>query len=116
MQKNKSRSTERRHHIKVIRTVRSRDSGGFTISTITPSAPYWASVEPLSEKSRLDFQNVSVEASHRIVVDAAVVVEEGDKIEFNGREFLIKTIRRDSESRRDKILITEEIIPGQKKG
>jgi SPP1 family predicted phage head-tail adaptor len=98
-----------------MRVARTKDAGGFTVTAATPSGPYWASVEPLTEKSRLDFQNVSVSATHRVVIDGAVEADAGDKVGLDGREFLIKTVRREGERRRDKILLTEEIIPGQRR-
>ncbi len=98
-----------------MRVARERVAGGFATTTQTTGGPYWASVEPLSETQRVKFQSVSVEATHRITVDGSVEVDEGDKIEFDGREFDIITIQRAEEGRRDKIIITREIRPGQKK-
>lgn len=111
----KSRSTERRHRITVLRITRGRASGGYTEKSTEPSAPYWASVEPLTETQRVKFQSVSVDATHRITVDAAIQVSEGDRIEFQGRQFDVMTVRNADEGRRDKVIITQEIRPGQKR-
>jgi SPP1 family predicted phage head-tail adaptor len=112
---NKGRSTERRQRITVLRVARERAAGGFTEKSTTPTGPYWASVEPLTESQRVKFQAVSVDATHRITLDGAIEVDEGDRIEFEGRQFEVMTVRRVDEGNRDKVIITQEIRPGQKK-
>ena len=111
----KGRSTERRHRITVLHVERERAAGGYTEKSTAPSGPYWASVESLTETQRVKFQSVSVDATHRITVDGAVDVNEGDRIEFEGRQFEVMTVRREEERRRDKVIFTQEIRPGQKR-
>jgi len=111
----KGRATERNRRITVLRVERERAAGGYTEKSTAPSGPYWASVEALTETQRVKFQSVSVDATHRITVDGATEVNEGDLIEFEGRRFEVMTVRREEERRRDKVIITQEIRPGQKR-
>ncbi|GBU21077.1 hypothetical protein R80B4_00966 [Fibrobacteres bacterium R8-0-B4] len=111
----KGRATERKRRITVLRVTRERTEGGFAEPSETRNGPYWASVEPISESLRVKYQSVSVNASHSVTVDGAADVIEGDVIEFAGRRFDVLTVRRVDEGRRDKIIITQEIRPGQKK-
>jgi len=111
----KGRSTERRHRITVLRVERGRAAGGYTEKSTAPAGPYWASVESLTETQRVKYQSVSVDATHRITVDGAIEVDEGDMIEFDGRRFEVMTVRREEERRRDKVIFTQEIRPGQKR-
>jgi len=111
----KGRATERRFPIKILRTTRVKDDGGFTAASVTPCGPYWASVEPLAEKQRVLFQSESVEATHRVTVDGSVDVEEGDTIELNKLALSVMTVRREGERRVDKIIMAQEIRPGQER-
>ena len=106
----KSRSTERRHFITIER-IRTENENGYTVEKKDTSQYVWASVETLSEKQRLDYQNISVAATHRIVVNGYVDVNESDVIKFNNREFEILTIRDVDERGIDKMIITKEIRP-----
>jgi len=104
----KSRSTARRHRIAIIRTVRNNERGN--VSNIdTEVGTYWASVTPISETLRIQYQSQSVAATHSITIDGRADVRETDKIKFGNRDFEILTIKQVDESDRDKIIITREI-------
>ncbi|MDR2592999.1 MAG: phage head closure protein [Chitinispirillales bacterium] len=109
-QKYKSRSTNRRHRITVVRTTRTNDRG--VVKTVDEEVgTYWSSVTPLTEQLRIQYQTMNVKATHAIGLDGRVMVEEKDKIKFGDRVFEILTIKRVDELDRDQVLITEEIRP-----
>jgi len=108
-----TRATSRRHVITIIRISRENVSGDVEVreDIVTKC---WASVKPLSEAQRVKYQGISVMASHTISIDGAIDVrEDTDLILFEGRRFEILTIRNVDEINRDKIIITQEIRPGQ---
>jgi head-tail adaptor len=110
-QKFKSRSTARRHRISVIRTVRTNERG-FVKDEAKVIGTYWASVTPLTEALRIQFETMKVTATHSISMDSNVDVKETDKLKLgSGREFDILTIKRVDEGNRDLVIITEEIRP-----
>lgn len=109
-QKFKSRSTARRHRIAVIRTIRTNDRG-YVNDAETEIGTFWASVTPISEQLRIQYETMNVRATHSITVDGRTDVQETDKIKFGHREFEILTIKQVDENDRDKIIITEEIRP-----
>jgi len=108
----KSRSTARRHRISVIRTVRTNERG-FVKDEAKVIGTYWASVTPLTESLRIQFETMKVTATHSISMDSKVDVKETDKLKLDntGREFEILTIKRVDEGNRDLVIITEEIRP-----
>jgi len=104
----KSRSSARRHRIEIWRVIRTNDRG-YVEDKSQRIATVWASVEPISERLRVQYQTVSVAASHSITVDGSVAVLEADKIKFGERWFDILTVKQVDEGKRDKIIITQEI-------
>jgi len=106
----KSRPSARRHRIEIWRVVRDNERG-FVKDKSTKIAEVWASVEPISERLRVQYQSVSVAASHSITVDGSIDVKEIDKIKFGNREFDILTVKQVDEVKRDKIIISQEIRP-----
>lgn len=104
----KSRSTARRHKIEVWRIIRTNERG-YVADKDTKAATVWASVEPISERLRVQYQSISVNASHSITVGGNVDINEKDKIKFGNRTFDILTIKQVDEQDRDKIIITQEI-------
>jgi len=105
-----SRATGRRYVISVIRPVRTNERG-FVETVETEVGKFWASVTPISEQLRLQFQSQSVQATHSITVDGRADILESDKIKFGERLFDIQTIKQVDELDRDKIIITSEIRP-----
>ena len=110
----KTRPSAREHRITVMREQSVNESGSNVVKPV-PVGNYWASVAPLSERMRTQYQSISVAATHTITVGGKIDVKESDKIKFNGRDFDILTIKDADENRRDKVIITQEIRPGQKK-
>jgi len=106
----KSRSTARRHRIVIIRSVRKNECG-YVSDVETEIGSYWASVTPISESLRIQYQSQSVQATHSITIDGKTDVLETDKIKFGNREFEILTIKQVDENDRDKVIITQEIRP-----
>jgi len=106
----KSRSTARKHRISVIRTVRTNERG-FVKDKSEVIGTYWASVIPLTEALRIQFETMKVTATHSISMDSNVDVKETDKLKLGNREFEILTIKRVDEGNRDLVIITEEIRP-----
>jgi len=106
----KSRASSRRHVITVLRDTK-KNEHGYLVTLANIIGSYWASVTPISETLRLQFQSQSVQATHSITVDGRVDVLESDKIKFGNRIFDILTIKQVDENDRDKIIITSEIRP-----
>lgn len=109
----KTRPTARKHRIHVLR-VETQNVGGFIDKRETVAGEYWASVAPLSERMRTQYQTVSVLATHTITVGGDVDVREKDVILFKGRRFDIMTIKDPDESGRDKLIVTQELRPEPK--
>jgi len=108
----KSRPSARNKRVKIIRNFNVNESG-FVSATTTEYGPFWASVQPLTERLRTQYQSISVSATHSITIDGSINVLESDKIKFNDRIFDILTIKDPDENGRDKVIITNEIRPGQ---
>jgi head-tail adaptor len=64
---------------------------------------------------RTQYHTISVLASHTITVSGSVDVKESDRIKFKDRNFEIMTIKDPEENGRDKLIITMETRPGQRK-
>jgi len=109
----KSRASARKHRVKILRKQSIRE-GVHVVEVWEPIKECWASVMPLSERMRTQYQAISVVASHSITVAGSLDIMESDKIEFGSRRFDILTIRDAAENKRDKVIITQEIRPGQK--
>jgi SPP1 family predicted phage head-tail adaptor len=107
----KSRATARRHRISIIRTVRTNERG--VVKAVDEVVgTYWASVTPLTETLRIQYQTMNVRATHSITLDGRIDVQEKDKIKFGkDRIFEILTIKQVDENDRDMVIITEEIRP-----
>jgi SPP1 family predicted phage head-tail adaptor len=106
----KTNATNRKHRIAVIRTTRTNDRG--VVKAVDEEiGTYWASVTPLTEQLRIQYQTMNVKATHAIGLDGSVKVEEKDKIKFGARFFDVLTIKRVDEVDRDLVIITEEIRP-----
>jgi head-tail adaptor len=108
----KSRSTERRHRIEIFENDTAND-GGFVKGVKVSRGTHWASVYPLSASQLVKYRAVFVKATHIISVDARVTVTEQDEIVFKGRRFNVLTVENADERGVDKVIIAEEIRPGQ---
>jgi len=106
----KTRSTARRYRVTIVRTTRENERG-YVADVVKPVATVWASVLPVSEQLRIQYQSQSVVATHIITVDGRTNVLETDKIKFGTREFEILTIKQVDENDRDKIIVTSEVRP-----
>jgi SPP1 family predicted phage head-tail adaptor len=109
----KTRASARKHRIKILRSQQVNESG-YTVDKWVTKRECWASVKPLSATMRDKYQTISVAASHKITISGAIDVLESDKIQFGARRFDIKTVEKPDENSRDKVIITQEIRPGQK--
>ena len=107
----RSRSTDRRQKVMILRVVNANEDG-YNAAQEKKLGPYWASVNPVSERLRVQYQSISVSASHAITIDGRIDVQESDKILFGERSFDILTIKNVDENYRDKVIITQEIRPG----
>jgi head-tail adaptor len=108
------RSTENRYRIKVLR-IETRNVGGFVETTGTVIGEHWAGVTELSETLRTQYKTISVLATHAIVVGWKTDVKESDFILFNDRPFEIQTIKEMVDNGRYKLIITQEVRPGQER-
>jgi SPP1 family predicted phage head-tail adaptor len=91
----KKRPTHYRHRVYVQRKVITRDSiGGIDTSwRNTTDAPVWASVTPIKASQREEYRTINVDATHYIRMSARIgVIEDTDRINFDGRRFEILTI------------------------
>jgi len=109
----KTRASARKHRIELLRKRQKRE-GINVVEVWEPVRECWASVKPLSATMRDKYQSISVMASHTITINGAIEVLESDKIQFGNSRFDIRTVERPDETRRDKVIITQEIRPGQK--
>jgi head-tail adaptor len=111
---NKGRSSENRYRIKVLR-IETQNVGGFVETTGTIVGEHWAGVTELSERMRTQYQTISVLATHAITVGGKTDVRESDFILFNDRPFEIQTIKDMVDNGRYKLIITQEVRPGQER-
>jgi|GEM_PF-1670066 len=109
----KTRASARKHRVKILRKQLIRE-GIHTVEVWEPIRECWASVKLLSATMRDKYQAISVVADHEITINGAIDVVESDKIQFGNRTFDIRTVDKPDETRRDKVIITQEIRPGQK--
>jgi len=104
----KSRPSARKHKIILLRDEKKNESG-FIKTETKEHGPYWASVVPLSERLRTQYQSISVSATHTVTISGCITIYENDKIKFKNRILDILTIKDPDENGRDKIIITQEI-------
>ena len=109
----KSRSSNRRHRITVERLTRVQDSDGYLVTEKETLGPYWASVNPVSEKQRTEYQGIGTECTHIVRCDAKLDILETDQIIFKNRVFEILTAINIHEIERDAVITTKEIRPKQ---
>ena len=112
-QPTKSRSSNRRHRITVERLTRGQDADGYLVVEKETLGPYWASVNPVSEKQRTEYQGIGTECTHIIRCDAKLGILETDQIVFKNRVFEILTAINIHEIERDAVITTKEIRPKQ---
>jgi SPP1 family predicted phage head-tail adaptor len=109
----KTRPTARKHRIKILRVETVNESGFVSVKEVI-RGEYWASVIPLSERLKTQYQTISVAATHTITVGGDVEVREKDVVDFKGRRFDVLTIKDPDENGRDKLIITQELRPEPK--
>jgi SPP1 family predicted phage head-tail adaptor len=109
----KSRSTNRRHLITVQRITRTTNVDGDAVVAKSTIGPYWASVDPMNERQRVDYQTIGTECTHYIRCNGKLDIRETDNILFDGRVFEILTIVNLHEVDRDKLITTKELRPMQ---
>ena len=110
-QRRKSRSTNRVHRITVRRITRTTTADGDSIPEVKIIGSYWASVDPIREEQRREYQTIGTECTHFIRCDAKIDIKETDEIIFKNRKFEILTIIDLHEMGRDKLITSKEIRP-----
>ena len=93
------------------RLTRTTSADGDAIVSVTTQGPYWASIDPISERQRHEYQVINTECTHFVRCDARLDIRETDEISFKGRNFEILTIVDLHEYERDKLITTKEIRP-----
>lgn len=108
----KSRSTNRRHRLEVQRSSRVNEQG-FVVTAYTPVGTYWGTMDPITEKQRVQYHSISSEVTHFARVNGQADVEEKDRLFFKGRYFEVLTVVNINELDIEKLITTKEIRPGE---
>jgi SPP1 family predicted phage head-tail adaptor len=91
--------SELRHRIKIQSLTRSSDGQGGWNESWSDFVEVWASIKPSSASERYFSQKIEMNVTHKIVVRWLDGLTQEMRIDFEGRIFQIKGIRRQNEQR-----------------
>lgn len=109
-QQRKSNSTTRRHKLLVTRLERVNE-GGFSKVARIEICEVWATLDPISERQRHEYQSISTEVTHVVRTSAKADILEKDELHWQGRVFEILTSINIQEIENERLITAKEIRP-----